>query len=53
MRLPFGIEAVAFLRSQMAAVEDELVKWTDLAYSTAIDPDRVEELGVSPVPPAR
>jgi NAD(P)-dependent dehydrogenase (short-subunit alcohol dehydrogenase family) len=53
LRLPFGIEAVAFLRSQMAAVEEELVKWPDLAYSTAIDPNRVEELGVGPVPPAR
>jgi NAD(P)-dependent dehydrogenase (short-subunit alcohol dehydrogenase family) len=53
LRLPFGIEAVAYLRSEMASVEAELAQWTDLAYSTAIDPDRVEVLGVGPVPPTR
>jgi NAD(P)-dependent dehydrogenase (short-subunit alcohol dehydrogenase family) len=45
LRLPFGIEAVAYLRSEMAAVEAELAQWTELAYSTAIDPDYVEVLG--------
>lgn len=46
LRLPFGIEAVAYLRSEMAAVEAELKEWSALAYSTAIDPERVEVLGL-------